>query len=290
MVMKKERIPGKVLLERIGIALLFTVIGSLIIIVFSQYRPVLSGIHDLWGRLGLMLILLVAALLARRNESLHKYWQSIFGLFILIFAVSLDWWIAGFMLNSLPGYANTPAGLALEKLKTVIFIALAAIILTRLSGNSPGSIYVQRGDLKQGLTIGLIAFGIAVAGSIPMSKLMFAGEDMSLTEVLNWAPWILIIVLANATNEELLFRGLFLRKLEPFYGKFLSNCLVVLVFTGLHLGVTYTRDQMMFLVVLVPLALAWGYIMQKTDSIWGSILFHAGTDIPIFLAIFSTRF
>jgi uncharacterized protein len=290
MAMKKERLSGKVLIEQIGLALLFSVIGSLIIIVFSQYRPVLSGTCDLFGRLGLMLVLLVVALLARRSQSLHKYWQLILGLFIMAFAVSLDWWIAGFMQDSFAGYTDNPAGLALEKFKTVIVVAFAVIVLTRLSGSSLGSIYVQRGDLKRGLTIGLIAFGIAVAGSIPMSKLMFAGEDMSLAEVLNWAPWILILVLANATNEELLFRGLFLRKLEPFYGKFLSNCLVVFVFTGLHLGVTYTRDQMMFLIVVVPLALVWGYIMQKTDSIWGSILFHAGTDIPIFLAIFSTRF
>jgi hypothetical protein len=27
--------------------------------------------------------------------------------------------------------------------------------------------------------------------------------------------------------------------------------------------------------------------MQKTDAVWASILFHAGTDIPIFLGIFS---
>jgi membrane protease YdiL (CAAX protease family) len=54
--------------------------------------------------------------------------------------------------------------------------------------------------------------------------------------------------------------------------------------------VTYTRDQLLFLAVVVPLALAWGAIMQKTESIWGSILFHAGMDIPVFLSIFSTRF
>jgi hypothetical protein len=288
--MKNNSLSAKELIGRIILAILFAAIGSLIIIVFSQYRPILSGVYDLVGRIGLMLILLIAALLARRSKSLHDYWQLIFGLFIMACAVSLDWWIAGFMLDSLGVYTNTPAGLALEKMKTVIIVAIAIIILTRFSGSSLGSIYVQRGDLKRGLTIGFIAFGIAVAGSIPMSKLMFAGEDMSLAEVLKWAPWILIAVLANATNEELLFRGLFLRKLEPFYGKFLSNCLIVLVFTGLHLGVTYTRDQMVFLVIVVPLALAWGYIVQKTDSVWGSILFHAGTDIPIFLAIFSTRF
>jgi membrane protease YdiL (CAAX protease family) len=290
MALENRSLTAKELIGLIGLALLFSLIGSLIIIVFSQYRPLLSGIYDLSGRLGLILILLIAALLARRSKSFHNYWQLIFGLFIMACAVSLDWWTARFILDSLGGYSNTPAGLALEKLKTMIIVAITVIILTRFSGSTLGSIYVQRGDLKRGLTIGLIAFGIAVAGSIPMSKLMFTGEDMSLAEVLKWAPWILIAVLANATNEELLFRGLFLRKLEPFYGKFLSNCLIVFVFTGLHLGVTYTRDQMLFLVIVVPLALAWGTIMQKTDSVWGSILFHAGTDIPIFLSIFSTRF
>lgn len=38
----------------------------------------------------------------------------------------------------------------------------------------------------------------------------------------------------------------------------------------------------------LPLAVAWGYIMQKTDAVWASILFHAGMDIPIILGLFST--
>jgi len=87
--------------------------------------------------------------------------------------------------------------------------------------------------------------------------------------------------------EEILFRGLFLRKLEPFFGRFLSNLLIAFVFTVLHRAASYTVDQMAFLAILFPLALAWGYVMQKTDSVWGSILFHAGMDIPIILGIFS---
>jgi uncharacterized protein len=38
------------------------------------------------------------------------------------------------------------------------------------------------------------------------------------------------------------------------------------------------------------LGLAWGYIMQRTDSILGSALFHAGADIPVFIGIFSNTF
>ena len=102
-----------------------------------------------------------------------------------------------------------------------------------------------------------------------------------------WLPWILIFILTNATNEELLYRGLFLRKLEPLYGKLFSNLLIVLVFTALHVGVTYSQDQLVLLVLLIPLAFAWGYITQKTQSLLGSILFHAEMDISIILGIFS---
>jgi membrane protease YdiL (CAAX protease family) len=36
------------------------------------------------------------------------------------------------------------------------------------------------------------------------------------------------------------------------------------------------------------LALAWGYVIQKTESLWGSVLFHAGADLLIILGIFET--
>ena len=155
-----------------------------------------------------------------------------------------------------------------------------------MSGGSLGSIYIQKGKLKLGLIIGLITFFLAAAGSIPMASL-FKVQDLSLTKILSWVPWLLIFVLANAAQEELLFRGLFLRKLEPFLGKFMSNFLIAFVFTGLHLWVSYTADQRIFIAVLFPFALALGYTMQKTDSVWGSILFHAGMDIPIMLGFFS---
>jgi membrane protease YdiL (CAAX protease family) len=66
--------------------------------------------------------------------------------------------------------------------------------------------------------------------------------------------------------------------------------MVGFVFTVLHLGSSYTSSQYIFIPVLFLLALAWGAIMQKTNSLWGSILFHAGMDIPIFLGIFSHTF
>ena len=122
-------------------------------------------------------------------------------------------------------------------------IVTVIIIFNRLSGNNLGSIYIQKGNLKLGLIIGSIAFIIGAASAIPAASLMFEGGDLSFSIIKPWIPWILIFIFANATLEEFLFRGLFLRKLEPFFGKFWSNFLIALVFTGIHLLVTYTSDQ-----------------------------------------------
>jgi membrane protease YdiL (CAAX protease family) len=32
----------------------------------------------------------------------------------------------------------------------------------------------------------------------------------------------------------------------------------------------------------------WGWLMQKSGSIWGSVLFHAGADVAIILPIFQS--
>ena len=112
-------------------------------------------------------------------------------------------------------------------------------------------------------------------------------QNLTLERVVPWIPWLLIYVLSNGAMEELLFRGLFLQKLEPFFGKLLSNSLIAFVFTSLHSFANYTSEMTIFIAVVTLLAILWGYIMQKTSSALASILFHAGVDISIMLGMFS---
>ncbi len=287
--MKIQPLPASEWAERAVAALLFIAVGTLIIVVFSPLRPLLSHVSDYVGRIVLVAMLLAAVLLLRRSQSQRysKYAPLVVGLLIMAGAVSLDYVFGSYLLESVGVADNTPAGFALVKLNECVIIVGAVVVLTRLSGGSLGSIYLQKGNLKLGLIIGLVAFGVAALGSLPMATLMFQAGNLTLARVIPWLPWVLIFVIANATQEELLVRGLFLRKLEPFYGRLLSNCLIAFVFTGLHRGVTYPSDQYLFVVFLVVLALAWGYVMQKTDNLWSSALFHAGTDIPVILGIFA---
>ena len=79
---------------------------------------------------------------------------------------------------------------------------------------------------------------IAIAAMIIFPLFAFFSINNSQSGVLEkllplW-PWILVFVLSNGFMEELLFRGLFLQKLEPFLGKGKSNILTAIIFAIMH--------------------------------------------------------
>jgi hypothetical protein len=274
--------------ERVFLAVLFIAIGSAIVYFFNpwQYETILPRIIDYLAKIGGCFLLLLLTIIARRSERFHAYWQIPFGLFVLTLTYTLDFIINVYLLDYLTIPVNTPAGIALQKMNEALIVVCVVVGCTLASDNELRSLYIQKGNWKLGLKIGLIAFLLAALLSIPMSTL-FKTEHLTISRALPWMPWILIFVLSNATLEELLFRGLFLRKLERFFGKFSSNLMIAVVFTLIHGAASYTRDQYAFLAVVFPLALAWGYITQKTEGLWGSIFFHAGMDISIILSVFS---
>lgn len=280
----------RVMARTLGLFLLFLLIGLTIFVVFSHFRPVLHEDIDLLARVAATVIFLATAWFARRRMRPEAVWQLLFACFVASFALLVDRYfpLSEWALGVLNLDLASPAGLAIDKLESSLLIVASIVLLTIASGGSLGSIYLKKGNLKRGLTVGLIAFILAGSFSIPLAEWMFGASNLSLPRVLPWIPAILLFIFGNALNEELLFRGLFLRKLEPFLGTLGANLLIAIVFTLHHTGVEYSPDALLFMSFLFPLALAWGYLMQKTDSLWGSAVFHAAMDIPVVLSLFST--
>jgi len=260
-----------------------------VFVVLSHFRPLLPKPADLVTRIATAAVLLAAGLMARRTERYRKYWQVPFALFVGLVSISLDYFLVlGQRVGALAGInPDTPAGWAVDKLGGSLTVVVVVVALTLAAGGTPGSLYIRKGRLALGLAVGFGTFALAAATAIPLAGFMFDGKDLSLARVLPWTPWILVFVLANASAEELLFRGLFLGRLEPFIGRFPANLVAALPFIIMHYGVPYTAQQLLFLAALLPLALAWGWLVQKTDSIWGSVLFHAGMDISVMVGMFS---
>jgi hypothetical protein len=276
-------------LHRVLLFLAILAVCLLVFFVFSYIRPLLQRPADLIGRVVTAAVLLAAAVIAYRTGNIRKYWPILFALFTALSAMSIDYYLLlGQRVASALGIeADTPRGWAMDKLGSSLTIIAVVMVLWLASGGTPASLRIKRGRLGLGLTVGLAAFAVAAASSFPVAALLFKGRDLSIARVLPWTPWVLIFVLANASAEELLFRGLFLGRLEPLFGRFPSNALIAIPFYLLHYGVPYTSSDLAFVAVVLPLALAWGWLMQKTDSVWGSILFHAGMDIPVIVGMFS---
>ena len=235
----------------------------------------------------LSFIFLLTAIFLRSRKSVNCYWQIFFAFFIASLAIFFD-----FLIN-MP--SDTMSGLVLDMLVSTSIIVSTIILLTRISGNSFSSIFLKKGNIKLGMIFGLTGFFIFALTSIPAAEYLFQGQNLNLDKVIAWMPWIIPIVLLNGVREELLYRGLFLKKFKPKLGLKTSNLLQAIIFSLSHsvAGVglnAYTPFIWILVIFTFSLGLAWGYIMQRTDSVLGSILFHAGTDIPVFIGIFSNTF
>ncbi|HTE86073.1 MAG TPA: CPBP family intramembrane glutamic endopeptidase, partial [Dehalococcoidia bacterium] len=79
-----------------------------------------------------------------------------------------------------------------------------------------------------------------------------------------------------------------LQRYNAFFGVRVSNVLQAIIFAIAHAGITYTPASVLFIVLGVfPLGLFGGYLMRRTNGVVTPALFHAGADIPIYLAFLS---
>jgi len=147
---------------------------------------------------------------------------------------------------------------------------------------------LRKGRLLLGLSFGLLGFliflGLTFLPGGPFIKA--ASTAGGLSKLLPLVPWVALFVVTNAFMEELLFRGILLERVEALTGKWLSLLATALVFALAHVQVNYTAQVAGFVAFVFVLGLLWGLLMQKSKSIWGSVLFHAGADVAIILPIF----
>lgn len=242
-----------------------------------------SRVFQLCVFVGLPLSFSVITVLLYRNQRLNPFWRVYFSYDIVAIALFSMWLLDDLPLNWLGMDPKKPAGMALEKATDALILLFVVIVLCRLFGIRLGSFYLQRGNLTIALIFGIVGFAVMASFGILQAHSLGIGIE----KIRTWTPWLLMFCLANGFVEELIARGLFLKRFEPFLGRFLSNLVTAIVFSMAHVGVTYSTDLLQFLTVLFVFALLAGLLMQKTDALWGSALFHAGADILIMIGIFA---
>lgn len=270
-------------MKRASIFVSLFVVGMLVFFVGGYW----AGIPD-WSRTGakiaLPCLLLLATITCGRSESLSQWRPVSLAFFAASFAFLVAWWVSSPLMKLFGFTTNSVPGIAFMKLLDAIPIVVAVILVARLGGLKPADLYLRTGKLKAWLIIGLVSFAAFTV------LFLFQARDQNIPadRLLAYAPWILLFVFANAFMEELHFRGLLLQPFERLLGRHPANFCIALFFTLAHAPVQYAPDILVFLAILFVLALAWGYLIQKTESLWGSVLFHAGADLMIIVGIYQT--
>ncbi len=173
------------------------------------------------------------------------------------------------------------------QLLRTLFAVVVILAFTGFSRESLGSIYLRKGRLVLGLGIGLGAFAFFYL-TAPSGAHLVTGQSVTFPTVVALSAWLFPFVLSNGLREELLFRGLFLSKYDALLGPRIANVLQAAVFSLSHLGEVYTASLLFFLVETLILGLILGFLMQRTKSLLGSALAHAGTDVPIVVVLLTS--
>ena len=239
----------------------------------------------------LSLVFLAAAVLFKRSAKLSRYWRIAYAFFaasavILVSALFSGYNTAILMaLNVLP---NTNQGLAVAKVYDALLVVIPILVLVKLSGADLGSLFIARGNLKWGLGIGtLVLFNFFT------SVLIFFAPGYKDMAVLGTAVvWGAVFAFSNGFLEELWMRGLFMKKLVPLIGVAGTVLVTSIWFAALHwLSVAYLPATVVpvFLINTFTLGIACGFLMVKTNSIWGAVLIHAAADWFLFIATLAIR-
>jgi membrane protease YdiL (CAAX protease family) len=163
---------------------------------------------------------------------------------------------------------KTIENIIFNMLISTLIIVIPVIVLTKISNKNLSSLFLQKGNLRLGLIIGLVTLSLFLLIALPTAVYLFGGQIIPFDRLLYLVPWILIFVFLNGIRD-------------------VSNVLQAIVFSLAHLSAHFTPFVFIYLILTFFLGLAFGAVIQKTDSLFGAILFHAGADIPVIIAVFS---
>ena len=251
---------------------------------YNNFIP--SGLRMIVRIIVAIILFLSTIILYKTERSWNKYWKISYALLIS----SLGLVLAGFFGNwytLIPGLSlSTVEGISIAKVAEVIPIVATILVGTWLVERDFTPVFLRGGSLKKTFQIGLLVSPVAL---IPFLALGGLSLSVGLGAILAWLPWMCLFGFSNAFMEELMVRGLFLKKYNVIFGKNTSLLLTSVIFGLFHQAIIEYTDPVtyiIFLLITFLLGLSWGYVMQKSDSIWGAVLSHAIADILFLITVF----
>lgn len=160
-------------------------------------------------------------------------------------------------------------------------IAVAALRLTSSETRPALRFGVRPWSLLTGVAGSALLLGAGLA--LPASVLGRVAVQPA--AVLRDMPWLGPANALQAFSQEVQFRGLLLGALERYMSRGWANVSQAAVFGLAHLAISYGGPEAPFVPITFLVGLVFGWIVQRTNSIWPAVVIHAVADIALQFAI-----
>ena len=216
--------------------------------------------------------------------------ESLKRVFFGFFSISIGFLVARLLVN-VPEFfvsdLDSVMGWGIGKFFEALPICLSIVVLGKRVGESFTSLGLRGGKGWISLSYGVLA---SVLGFVQYFTMVGFSFDFTFSQLASWSPWLILFSFSNALMEELMFRGLFLGKYTDLLGGRVSLLLISFVFALFHIILLPFMGLSVVIVFVCFLFLqgyVWGFIFERTGSLWGSVFAHAVADILFTLAVFS---
>jgi len=237
-------------------------------------------------------VFLSAAIIFKRSKSSSRYWGITYAFFVAS-AVNLISDLFGKFNSKFVDFFGLATDqnmvLGLGKLYDAMLVVITILVLTVISGENLGTLFLKIGNQYRKWGYGI---GALILVNFFTSVLIFFGSGYALPKLGSAIAWGLVFSFSNSILEELWIRGLFLKKLVPLIGVGGTVLLTSMTFAALHfLGLAYLPASVVpiFVANTFTMGLACGILMLKTDSIWGAFLIHAAADLFLWIATLASH-
>lgn len=153
----------------------------------------------------------------------------------------------------------------------------ASFIIMRNQGLNMKRVGLIWGNIPVQILIGLTGIILGITE-------YFILKPEPLIPTLTIVPFLIgssILIVSTGLSEELFFRGIIQRNAENMFGRVFGLLYVSLLFACFHIGWRSPLD----LVFVFGASMFFGYMFQKTGSIFGITLSHGITNIVMFLVM-----
>ena len=136
-----------------------------------------------------------------------------------------------------------------------------------------------------GIAAGVAGTALLIGAGLALPATLLGRVALAPVAIVRDLPFLAPANALEGFAQEVQFRGLLLGALERWLSPVWANVAQAAVFGLAHLAISYGGPEAPFVPITFLVGLVFGWLVQRTNSIWPAVIIHAAADIALQFAV-----